>query len=241
VVYNNGSSTTSTAGQDIACFDLTQVEGNYSNYFSTTPIFSNDSCITDGDFAVSDAYAPGDYISWGGSSFTIGSKPYSTGCSGNGSSFPCQNLMNFQGQAGQGIPNELGYVVTDMTFGNGAELNRFNSGASYGTGTTQRALTVEWTYTATVFSSLTAGPIAGATVAATDAGGYTASCQTNTSGQCSLVMPEEVVNAAAGNPSLIFASVNPSNITISAPGCTSFLSGLSISTPVSASETLVCQ
>lgn len=240
VIYNNGGSTASTAGQDMACFDLQVIEGNYSNYFPTTPIFQNDSCITDGDFAVSEAYGPGDYVSWGNPSFTIGSNPYSTGCAGSGSSFPCQNAMNFQGQAGQGVPNELGYVIGNMTLGNGAAL-KFNAGGNFGTGTTQRGLTVEWTYTPTVSSSLTSSPISGATVSATDAGGTTSSCQTNASGQCSLVLRQEVVSSPAGGSNLTTTSMNPIAVTISASGCTSLPLSLSLTGLTSALETLICQ
>lgn len=220
VVYNNSGLTTPAVNQPEACFDLQRVEGNYSNYFST-PTSSGDSCTSDGNFAVSESYGPGDYISWYSPSFTIGSNPFSKGCDGpsGSSSFPCGITLDFQGLQSQGIPDELGYVIKDITFGNAATL-KFNSGTNYGGGTTQRGVTVEWTYTPTVKNSGGA-LVSGASVSATDQlGGYNPSCTTNVSGTCSIAVRQETVTEPANGSGLTTNSANPNALTISATGYT---------------------
>jgi len=231
VLNSNGASTMSVPNY-ATCIDLQTVEGNYSNYFS--PIL-RDTCTSDGDYVNSEGYAPGDYFTFQGATYNLGSHPFSSGC-GLTSSSKCGHMMHWQGATGQGIPDELGYVFQDVSLGSGAGL----SFAGESNSPTARSATVQWTYTPTILSSVTGSPLTGATVTATDAGGHQSTCQTNTSGQCSLSLRQEVVSSPAGSSTLSTTNELPASISISAAGCTTLNINLSLINTTSDSHTLVC-
>lgn len=238
IQLNNVTGSTSLfSPQDVACYSYDQVEGNYSNYFAP---FLREQCISDGDFVNSDPYSGGNYQAWYSATWTKGSHPLSSGC-GNTPDRTCGHLMHWEGQGGGDPPNELGYVFQDVTVANGASIDFSGEGADSGVSLNARGATVQWTYTPTVLSSLTGSPITGATVTATDSGGNQTTCQTNTSGQCSLEIRQEVVSSPAGSSNLSTQNLTPTSLSFSASGCTSLNINLSILGITADSHTLVCQ
>jgi hypothetical protein len=215
-----------------SCFDFQEVEGNYNNYFS--PITGN-SCTSDGNFAFSEGYEPGDYFTFQNSHWAIGSHLLASGCGGSSLS-ACGQLMLWEGQ--QGPPSdELGYMFQDTSLANGATMNFSGASSAPLNG---RSATVKWTYTVTVQNSSSSAPIGGATVSALDAGGSNTSCTTNASGVCSLVLRQKTVSSPAGNPTLTTTSMTPNAMTISAPACTTLTYNLAISNTTNETHALTC-
>jgi hypothetical protein len=222
----SGSSGAFSAGQDVACYVLDSVDGSENGYFSKP--FTQDTCITDGDYIQSDGYNPADNLAWVGGTFTIGSHPLSTVLNSVG-----RLLIHWSGQVTP-PPDEKGYIIQDFTFTNGAGLRFEQDGTLLA-----RGATVEWTYTPTVDSQASGSPISGASVNVVDQGGQQANCTTDAQGQCSVVLRQEAVMSEVGQ-SLTTVSMNPNTVTITASGCTALTYGLTITATTSETRTLNC-
>src|SRR5215472_78007 len=230
-IVNTSGSTTLSTPQDAACYVFDTAQGNYSNYFSP---FLRDSCTSDGDYVTTDGYSPGDYFNFVSPSYSFGSHPLSSGC-GGGTGSSCGHMMHWQGQ--QGPPSELGFVFQDVMTGGGTAVNFAGDDGT----PMARSATVKWTYTVTVHSSATSAAVSGATVSATDAAGNKASCTTNSSGVCSLVLNQESVSSPSGSATLTTKNLNPNSMTISAASCTTLSYSQAISGTTSETRTLTCQ
>jgi hypothetical protein len=230
IVHNNTINIQNTSGSitslpSAACFGFDTASGQ-SGYFQTP--FTDDVCTTDGDFIQSDAYQPGDYFSWVGTTFNLGSLPFKT-LSGD----PAGLLVNWQGRSGPPT-DQLGYFFQDLKFGSGAGLNFFQPIWNY----MASSATVQWSYTPTVKNS-SGAIISGAVVSVKDAGGQTASCTTNAQGQCSLVLRQETVASTAGHP-LVTTNMNSNNIVITSSGCSNLNYSLNITAATADSRVLTC-
>lgn len=235
IQINNDSGRSILANfMDTSCYSFDTVQGNYSNYFSTP--FLRNKCTSDGDYVMSDGYDPGDYLTFVSETYTMGSHPLISGCGGVPSS-GCGHMMHWAGVASPPA-DELGYIFQDLTFANGATVNF--EGDAFGGPSLARSATIQWTYTPTVLSSATSSPISGATVTAIDVGSNTATCTTDSAGQCPLVLRQEVVTSPAGNTTLATTNENPSAITITASGCTTLNYNLTIMMTTSDSRTVTC-
>jgi hypothetical protein len=230
-IVNTSGGSTGPAMQ-AACYVFDTAQGNYSNYFSP---FLRDNCTSDGDYVATDAYNPGSYFSYYSPIWTIGSHPFSVSC-GN-SDVGCGHMMHWEGVSDV-PPNELGFVFQDVSVGNGASIN-FQGDDTGGT-PEARGATVRWTYTPTVLSSATGQVITGALFSATDSGGNIAQCTTNSSGQCSVVLRQEVVSSPAGNKTLTTTNENPSAAQITASGCTILKYNLTVTAATNDVRTLTC-
>jgi hypothetical protein len=231
IVNSSGSSTLSTP-QQVACYIFDEAQGNYRNYFAP---FLRDHCSSDGDFVATDAYDPGNYIVFANPTWTIGNHRLSSGCGGSGLS--CGHLMHWEGVQAPPV-DELGFVFQDVSLGNGASINF--EGDAIGGAPLARAATVQWTYTPTVLSSATGLPVSGATVSAISAKNNHVQCTTNSSGQCSAVLRQEVVSSPVGNKTLTKTSENPYTVQIRATGCAILNYNLTVTALTSESRTLTC-
>jgi hypothetical protein len=226
--------TTLAAPNYVTCVDLQTVQGNYSNYFA--PIL-RDNCTSDGDYVNSEGYAPGDYFTFENATYKLGNHVISSGC-GLSSLAACGHMMHWQGISGQGIPDELGYVFQDINLANGATLSFHGESTT----PTARGATVQWTYTATVSSSVTRSPIEGATVTATDAGGNVSSCQTNSSGQCPIEIRQQTVSSpAVEKPVMKTNHSRGMRITIAAAGCSTLTFPVSSARTTTEPHVLTCE
>lgn len=229
---NSSGSSTLVTPQEVSCFGFDTAQGNYSNYF--TSAFINNTCTTDGDFAVTIGYNPGDYFSFYSSNYTIGSHPLSSGCGGSSGS-SCGHMMHWQGQTTP-PPDELGFIFRDITFGNGATANFAGD-----TGTpTARAGTVQWTQKVYARGANNGLYIQGATVTYTDTLSNTyGPCTTDTTGSCNVVVNQFKAASPSGNSTITNTNYNNYSLSVAASGCTANnSSGLNITSTNTTTVTL---
>jgi hypothetical protein len=210
IVQNTSGGSTLSSGQPLSCYILDGSSGSTGNWF--TP-FLRDRCTTDGNFITSDGYDPGNDFSWVSPTFALGTHPLADDCGGSSSTgSTCGRLVMWFGQEAP-PSDELGYSFQDLTLSSGASLSFNQAGTAMA-----RGATIEWTYQVTVQRASNGGPASGALVSATDAGGNHASCTTDGTGTCSMVLRQEVVGDAQGAP-ISTTSENPNSVTITEPGC----------------------
>lgn len=227
-VTNTGGHQTLQVQTQAACYLFDHSAGTYSNFF--TP-FLRENCTTDGDFVATDGFSPGDYFSFDAPTWARGNHPLSA-CGQDATS--CGYMMHWQGVSTPPA-DELGFVFKDVSTGTGAALSFW--GEHVGGAPLARSATVQWTYTVTV-QNVVGSAISGATVGASDAGGQQSTCTTDSNGECSLELRQEVVGSPAGNARLTTTNENPNTVRIEAAGYSPLTYEVSVRSVAAASKTL---